>query len=480
MPGKKLIYIALWAFLLIDLGYSFLQHYHMPFDGDMPFCIVPAEEAKMVLNDPLGLQVILEKKAYDNPNRFVSHWFIYQYFNHVPVWLQQFTAPLQSVYLSAAIFKTIVQLLIIGLLAMAVSGQKNPLKFSFVLAAALITPFIQVNGYFHYMGIIDQSITYTFFYAFPITLLLIYFMPLFLSEYDDRRVEKFKYFKYLWPLLALACSLSGPTVPAIALVICFLLVIDGWRRSGAATVSTNAPKSLKDRLRAKPGQYLFYLVPISIFSLYSLYLGTFNVQNDTATITIAERYARLPIGFFQQFFQKLGFPVLFLTLIGNTLLIAKHYQTGEGKKILRTFKWIGLFALCYLLLLPLGGYREYRPYILRYDTIMPITLSLLFLFGKTSLFLLRQLDGKRRYGYIALLGLVLFIFTNADEPEFNKNACERKAIAQIAAASEAVVKIEADCTVIAWDKITNPEASEWQIRLLRLWGVIDEERRFYQ
>lgn len=55
--------------------------------------------------------------------------------------------------------------------------------------------------------------------------------------------------------------------------------------------------------------------------------------------------------------------------------------------MINLFKWIGVFSLFYILLLPLGGYRDYRPNVLRHDTILPITLSLIFVLVK-QLFIL--------------------------------------------------------------------------------------------
>jgi hypothetical protein len=52
---KEIIYFVLLVLTLSDVGYSFLQHYNTPFDGDMAGGIVPAEDVKPVLESPLGL-----------------------------------------------------------------------------------------------------------------------------------------------------------------------------------------------------------------------------------------------------------------------------------------------------------------------------------------------------------------------------------------------------------------------------------------
>ena len=146
----------------MDIGYSFLQHYNMPFDGDMAESILPANGIKKVLKKPLGLKVIREQTTYQNPNRFFSHWFFNQSFNKIPQFLRSYKNPIDSVYLTCAIVKTIIQIALLILLAMAISGTTKLLDFNFILSVALITPLFQANGFFTYMGIIDQSITYVF------------------------------------------------------------------------------------------------------------------------------------------------------------------------------------------------------------------------------------------------------------------------------------------------------------------------------
>lgn len=237
---------------------------------------------------------------------------------------------------------------------------------------------------------------------------------------------------------------------------------------------------LKYAFQKIPKDYIFFLIPICLFSLYSLFLGRYNSVDLSNKMPVAVLYSRLPAGIFYQFTQKLGFPVLFSILIINTIIINAKLKSLEGEKILRTFKWIGLFAIIYILVLPLGGYRNYRPYVLRYDTIMPITLSLMFIFGKTTTFILKRISYRQKYWYIPLIILVTFIFTNSDEPRFDKNDCERRAIVKIVESSEPVVKIDNNCTVLSWTKIENPADSESKIKLLELWRIIKEKKLYYQ
>lgn len=475
---KKSLILLITTLLLADIGYSFLQYYYTPFDGDMAGGIVPADDVKPILDSPLGLKIFKEHIKYPNPNRFFCHWSFYKYFNSIPLFLQNFTNPINSAYLSCAFAKTIILVIIIFLIALFISG--SIFKLDFLLAAILITPLFQTNGYRRYMGIIDQSTTYTFFYALPIILILIYFAPLFLKHFYGLELKRFKYIKYLWIPLALISSLSGPLNPGISLVVSLLIFLYYFSLNFGNSDNKNGFSRLKFLIQNIPKDYYYYLIPISIFSLYSLFLGRFNSVDSSNKMPLLVLYSRLPEGIYYSITHKLGFPILFLILTINALIIHYKLRTPEGKKILNTFKWIGFFALIYILLLPLGGYRDYRPYVLRYDTIIPITLSLMFIFAKTSIFILRNFPNRQKYWYSLLPILVTLVFTNSDEPKFDKNTCERNAISQIASSKELIVKIDDNCTVLSWTIIDNPQESELQTKLLKIWRIIDDDKLYYQ
>lgn len=475
---KKILILLLITLLLADIGYSFLQHYHTPFDGDMAGGIVPAEDVKPILESPFGIKIFTEHTTYPNPNRFFCYWSFYKYFNNVPLFLQNFTSPINSAYLSCALAKTIIQVIIIFLLSLFISG--GIFKFDFLVAAIFITPLFQTNGYRSYMGIIDPSTTYTFFYALPTIFILIYFAPLFLKHFYGLELKRLKYIKYLWIPIALISSLSGPLNPGISLVVSLLIFTHYFTQNLSNTDNKNVFSRLKYVIQNIPKDYYYYLIPISVLPLYSLFLGRFNSIDLSNKMPLSVLYSRLPQGIYYSFTQKLGFPILFLILTINTLIIHYKFRTIEGKKILNTFKWIGFFALIYILLLPLGGYREYRPYVLRYDTIIPITLSLMFIFAKTTMFILSKFSNRNKYWYIPLVILVIFVFTNSDEPKFDKNSCERNAILQIASSTEPIVKIDDNCTVLSWAIIENPQESELKTKLLKIWRIIDDDKLFYQ
>ncbi len=94
--------------------------------------------------------------------------------------------------------------------------------------------------------------------------------------------------------------------------------------------------------------------------------------------------------------------------------------------------------------------------------------------------ILNNFSLKQKYCYVPLVILVLFVFTNADEPKFDKNNCERNAILQIADSKEPVVKIDNNCTVLSWTIIENPQESKLNTKLLKIWRIIDGNKLYYQ
>lgn len=475
MP-KRLIYISLLILLLADLAFSFAQYYTTPLDGDMAGGIVPAESVREVLNSPLGLDAILHDKMYSNPNRFVCHWTFKTYFSTVPFWLQHFVSATDSVYLSCAIVKVLVHLALLVLLAMAVTGGKRIFRWPFLLAMLLITPLFQANGYRIYMGIIDPSVTYVFFYALPMVLLLLYFLPLLLKYYHGKS-DLHPWLKLLWIPLGLAVCLSGPLNPGIVLVVSLLAGCARLKANFIQATGTFFQKFVHS-LRGMPKDYWFYLLPVSIFAMYSLFLGRYNYINTLNEISTAEMYARLPSGIYYLITQKPGMAILLLIIVFNMVFIRLKFDPGTGRKIRRIFGWLGIFALIYILLLPLGGYREYRSNVLRYDTILPVTLGLMFIFAISTLFICRHMLRKQRYWYVPLIALILLIFTNADRGQFDRNACERSALGQIAASRDPIVQLNTECTVLSWGEISHAEDSRLNARLLKFWRVTGTEKLY--
>ncbi|HLO91448.1 MAG TPA: hypothetical protein VK172_09825 [Lentimicrobium sp.] len=468
---RKLIYLFLFILLSADLAYSFIQHINQPLDGDMAAGIVSNSVILPILESPIGLDAILYDRHYANPNKFFSHWSMKEYFLNIPLFLQRYTDPVNSVYLACAIFKIFIQLLLIYLISVAASGTFNILRMDFIISSVLITSFFQTNGYRSVMGIIDPCPTYNFFYSLPLAFLLILLLPLLLTYFHEKQWNAFIAIPYLF--LSVIVTLSGPINPGVILVISLLVAVNeyiNYRKERA----TNLIKHILVERKL----LILILTPAAIMSVYSLYLGTYNIITIDAWIPLSEMYSRLLEGIFYQFFRKPGFPVLFIGIAINAIILRKKCNDHESQKLVSTLNWILIFSAVYIVLLPLGGYREYRSHILRYDTIMPVTIALIFYFTASTVYLLKHYRPfNKSYPVIPLI--VFFVFTIADEPGFHKADREKKALHLISQSSEKVIQIEPDVKVLSWGNIERPEDSELNSQLLMIWNITNERKWYY-
>jgi hypothetical protein len=235
------------------------------------------------------------------------------------------------------------------------------------------------------------------------------------------------------------------------------------------------------RVQQLPLQPLFLLGFFTFLCLYSLYIGRNEKESLTATLPLWERYMRIPSGIFWQL-RKLGLPILIAVGLINAQLIRRVLPpTAESRQLLRMLKWLGWFALIYILLLPLGGYRNYRPLILRRDSIMPVIIGLMFFYGISTYYLLHHLPARLRRWYVAGVLVVSAIYMNADKLWIKENnSCERRELEELARSPLPVVPLGYSCTIVAWDKMTDPQYTEHTAQLLHYWGITDSKKLYYQ
>jgi hypothetical protein len=468
---SKIGFLFLLAFLLLDTVYTFYQHSTKGLDGDLVAIVLPADRYQSVMKDPFGIQVLLENKTYAAPNRFFIHWYISTYFKTAPQLLQSIVSPVASLYYAAGLSKTMIHILLLSILAFMISGARNLWSKEWLLAAVIVAPIFQTGGHFYkYIGVVDQSITYSSFYALPICLLLFFLFPYY-KRLQGNELKLGIGSKIGLFLLTLILPFSGPLIPGVVLVIAFLWSVDVLFRlvkTGDFTVLKKLPKTL-----------VWSFVWIALLSLYSIYIGKNNAENFNWTpIPLLERYQRLPIGLYYQLTTKLAFPLLLLMILINTYLIRRF--DIQKTQMLKLLKWIGVFALIYLLLLPLGGSREYRPYILRKDTMLPIILALIYYYGYSTYLIIRQTEFSFRKAYLVAVVLISVIFTWADELDAEQYLCEKNHLEEIQKSKELVVKLNMDCTILSWDIISNPIDSRDHSKVFNLWNITKEEKLFYQ
>jgi hypothetical protein len=464
--------------VIADLAFSLYQHLQMPLDGDMAGIILPSAWYSRVLEDPFGISVWNEGASYAATNRFFVHFAMSGYFKSMPFLLQYCCDPINSIYWTAAIFKTIVQAGVIGLLSLLV-GQVVKNRKDFWLIALLITPLFQTFGYNIMMGIIEKSITYTFFYAFPCCLFLLA-IYLFYSVLNSTPPKQTRYFVYpALIVLLVILPFSGPLIPAIGILLAGLFIGKEWHKS-FQNETGNRFTPIISAFRKIPARYILITMLCGALSAYSVWIGWSNIENGLPAVDLFTRYQRLPSGLLELLTTKIGFPLLLLLTGINLWLIQQRKDHPDRQKIMSVGKMLGLFIILYLLILPLGGYREYRPLIIRRDTFLPVTITLVFMYAMTTYWLLRHLPFKQKYLYPGVVVAFLLNFTLVDVATKIENECEKKALSTIASSKEAVVSLPTDCTILAWEKITDSRESETNALMLQYWGITNEKKLYFQ
>lgn len=465
-------HIIVLLFLIADLLLSFSQYYHTALDGDMAESVLPTPTMEALYNDPLALRIFNDPTPYHNPNRFFSHYSYFLYFNAFPKFLQNFISPINSIYVSAAIFKLFTQVFLIFLLSLLIFRNKEMQIKDLIVIGAFLTPFFQSFGYRSFIGIIDISITYVFFYAFPIALLILYYLPLLnIIRIPVMIFQKFLFW-IIWMMLAMIVCLSGPLNPGVILIISMLYGINNF------FIKDNG-EGWRSRFKSISGVHLGILIPVTCMSLYSIYIGSFNSYTINSQIPIAEIYGKIPEGILLLMTGKLAWPSIIAWLIINSIIL--YRLKGDSTKSMRSdFIWVFVFFILYVLLLPLGGYRSYRPLVIRYDTILPVTMACLYLLGRSSLLIIETLSSSKRMVYISFIITVLLIFTNADRKIPTHNSCEMNALRTLAEAKESPVYLSNKCTVISWQNFSDPDSSIYNARLIRKWGITENEILYYQ
>jgi len=465
---NKLFHISTSIFLIVSIVFSFIQYLNTPLYGDIQGSVSPEKNVQEIFNDPFGIQTIINGEKHQNPNRFFAQYFFTKYFQKVPCLMQNFVSPINSVYLASAVIKSIIQILFIYLLAVFISSEYNPLKTNFLLSAVIIAPLFQVYGYWSRMGIIDQSIAYTFFYAVPLIAMMVFLFPIIQTIFFDRNFYKIYYF-LLFPFVVVL-PFSGPLIPAVLILLTFFILISEGLKGKRMGIR-------KIFLSFHPVVYIL-LMPVCLMSLYSLVLGFYDTNFQSLAIPLIERFKRLPAGIYSQIFHSLGFPLLLIIIAANIYILHKK-KFSDTRRFAAFIKWIGVFTLFYILLLPFGGYRPYRPNIIRYDTFMPVTVLLMIFFGMTTYYLILNLHGKPKMRYEILIIVVLLIYVGSDYKGIGKNRCERAAFEKMANSQDSIVSIPKNCFVMSWDNNFDYRQSEKKAEVIHFWGITNQKKLFF-
>ncbi|UOR03832.1 hypothetical protein MUN82_12835 [Hymenobacter aerilatus] len=468
----------------MKVALTFWQNYQLPLDGDIVPIVLPVDRCVPVLHDPFGWAVITKNEVYTAPNRFFAHATMGLYWKKVPHFLQTFTNPINSLYISNALFNTVTQTAILFLLASYVQlgVGRGRYRWGIWFAAAILMPLFQMVGYYLQIAIINHANTYTFFYAFPIMLLLVLFWPFYKAAYQQQPFRVQPWQALLLVLLMVVIAFNGPI--AVAATAVLLLGIGVYWLQYQWHLKLNAEASRTLAAGWLSGQAIGLLLVLCLLCLYSLYIGRNEAEATVHTQhTLWELYQLLPLGLYVQTSGQLGLPLLVGLIVLNYQLVRWVVPASfDRTRVLYIIRGIGFFAIIFIILIPFGGYRNYRPYLIRNDSILPVTIGLFFAYGVSSYYLIIQLRSHIRRGYLVLIALVsvFYLYSDAVFQMPVNNDCERWALEQISQSADSIPHIYVSCNVLSWEPTTNPNNSKLIAEMLHYWGVTNTKKMYYQ
>ena len=471
-----------FVFLFFDLKHSNLQYSKTPLDGDFANIVLPVSSYQNVLKDPIGFQALIKQEKYSATNRFTAHFVMKVYFDHVPFWFQKIYNPIESLYASVSLAKLLIH---IGFLTVLSLYLATYFGFSFkklIGFSAIISPFLIVNGpYGGNIGFIDFSITYAFFYTLPIIFLMVFYFPIY--RYILKK-EEFKkpifYYLFSTPFLlflVLFGPLNAPLIFIINSIILLFIIVDSWKIQ-----NSNFIKTVFLNFKNINKTVLYFLILGIVLSLYSIYIGRFNIENDWCTLPLYERFKVLPTGIYNTFLSTdIGaFWMIFLIIV-NTFLILL-FKPEDKKTLLTMYFFLVLFIIGYCFLLPFGGCRSYRPLILRSDTFIPNLVVILFLISLTTYKVINVLKvQKHQIFYLFFFSTFCFYFLKYDHlPEYT-NDNEKKALyflAQKSKTSNQNIEVPFNCPIISWSLYNNFDESKNGSLILYKYGITKKVIRY--
>jgi len=440
VENRKWIKFLVFLFVAIDVFYSFYQYFLAPFDGDFSGGVLPDSELLPLFSDPFGFKVIFTEGGHANPNRYFSHYLFYSYFGLMPSFLEQFFNPVDSLYLSAALLKIAVHVsFIIVLTKLMKRVLPNVSIYIFVLVIVVL---LQQNGYGRYICLVDKSISYLFFYGLPLLGVCVAILLWF------NRSHRGGAFWITISILVAILSFSGP-LAAPVLCIFFSMVL----------VKLVKEKKLNH-------QELLFIFWTLFCGMYSFILGFRNTVYFEEVLSLSGRYSVLPKGLWYMLTQR---PWFFIILFQFMIFI---FFRGLKRKDVSVISWVVIGVFLYLILLPLGGYRPYRPNIIRFDTFAPVLVCILIGVGVLEHKLFFLIYKKNRILAVGNLLLFLFVFQNADHLPRNTNKTEREDLTRIINSNCSICEVQSP--FFGWKGQLKDDFSR-DVKALKKIGVLEKD-----
>lgn len=474
--------LVLLAILLLDLSYSFIAYYNTPLQGDLVAICMPTPGYAPILESPLGIKRLMGME-YASPNRFLVYWGPYTYFNYFPLFLQNFCSPINSLYLSTAIIKIITQIAILILMSRFLLPKKKLFSLDSLFIMVLLTVFFQYERQGHYysiMGIINSSVIYSISYSTAFLFVLLYTLPFYKAFIKGS--YNFSIFQHISLfLLAFLVIFNGPVNGPSILIIVLLIFLFNWFYHFKNHPNIPLPKRFVSSIFKIHKNLWIQLGWIFILALYGFYLGSFNTENPENMSSLLKHYQLLGESCIQFFLygQSLS-PFLIISLgILINLLVLKWQKVSLDPKMKTFYIFLFSFSILYLLLLPLGGYRHYRPQIIRMDVILPVTLNIIFIYISTAYYLIKKIKHPlfKTISWGLPLSAIIY-FSVVDQPNLKHSQCERQALELLSKTQERNI-IVPNCSVLSWHPIKDKKQSGYQAAMLYRWNVTEKPVWFH-
>ena len=376
-------------------------------DGDIATIVLPIGSNQEVLKDPFGLQASIDHKKYSGPNRWFCHQSMRVLFIQVAdMYDFFFKDKVLSIYLANMTGYMVAHLLLFFALFLYASVLTRKLNVGALFVIITIIPFFHGSIFSKWFMLVDNSVTYTVFYTFPLAIALLYFYP-FYKSIVLKQMFWSPYHWLGWVFLAYIVAFSSPFNPVIGILVSTGIFLHFWQENFSKQSTNEFPHRVLKSFLQIPVHYFIFLFLFSLVCLYAIYVGTFNIEN--VTMRLQERY-KIFFQFLPSYFISVPFLVVaFITIYALEISVWETLLEEQRRQI-KVLSFLIIIMLIYVFLIPFGGYRSYRPEILRGDITMPLTVILVIICSTGILFSWENLKNKPSKKYMATLLFTAFLF----------------------------------------------------------------------
>lgn len=175
-----------------------------------------------------------------------------------------------------------------------------------------------------------------------------------------------------------------------------------------------------------------------------------------------------------------GLSLLLIYTIILSFILNRHYKSMYAP-FQKEHLILLAIVIVYIALLPLGGYRPYRPYIIRSDTSLPALAVLFFIFTQVNLLSMKFFTHDRKKYLTPILSIFLLVFFARDLAIKKENQCEMKSMEMISNARHVdTVRLDNTCNFMSWEVQSNPYFTHFGSKMLQEWNITDHYQPYVQ